>query len=242
MIYRAVTGPYTKLHASVDAMPDIGLRALDGIGQWHILRQKRGDRSRQRASRPVRILGSDPRQTELMDLIAIDEHIDDLGALFAALAEDDYAPKTVGYLESAVGTAKPIDKLVDELIFLTGANFIQPAQDEALAAEAASACKALNDILCQRGDIAVLASPMLGAGVRLGPIKRLFVLARALGQESPSDWAAFASKYLDASKKTIVKKRKKIEGAEEGLTELTRQANLFAAETLPVLKALRVAQ
>ncbi len=166
--------------------------------------------------------------------------------IFAALAEHDYAPKTVGYLESAIGKGKPVDKLFDELIFLTGASFVQPAQSDVLAMLAMPACKALNDVLCSRAryssDIGVLASPMLGAGVRLGTIKQLFLLARAEGKETPHDWAAFALKCLDASKRAVVRQGKKIGCEAECLSELTRQANLFATESLPVLKALGVAQ
>ena len=71
--------------------------------------------------------------------------------------------------------------------------------------------------------------------------QQLFLLARAQGAVSPADWAAFAWKCLSDQAQRVVVDGAVLESPEDNLAELTKQATVFEAERLPILKATLVA-
>ena len=106
-------------------------------------------------------------------------------------------------------------------------------------------CKALNLNLQERArvrsEIGHLASPVTGGGIAVGRTQQLFLLARSRGSAQPAEWSEFVWQLLAKQGQRMVKEGKKLETPEENLAELTVQANAFAEERLPILKALEIA-
>ena len=168
------------------------------------------------------------------------------GPIIAALAEKEYAPKTVAELQAhPAGKDKPIGQILQALIILTGAGHAHPVQHSDAIKAARSRCKALNADLCQRarysGDITTLASPVIGGGMTLGRFQQLFLLAKMQGRAQPKAWAEYAWQCLNATGQRLLRDGKPIESPEENLAELTRQAQEFEAKQLPILKAVGIA-
>ena len=90
-------------------------------------------------------------------------------------------------------------------------------------------------------DIQYLASPVTGGGISVGRLQQLFLLARALGQTDPAEWARYAWHVLSAQEEKLLKDGKVLETTEENMTDLLRQARAFAEEKLPILEALQIA-
>ncbi len=163
-----------------------------------------------------------------------------------ALAANGYAAKTLAELAAHPALAKrPPTELIEALAMLVGANRAHPAQDAAAIKLAAPRCAALNAYLCGRaradGDIAWLASPVIGGGVVVGRIQQLFLSALRQGRQQPHEWAKFAWDLLFAQGQRVLKDGKALEVVEDNIAELTTQATDFAEKRLPILKALGVA-
>jgi hypothetical protein len=134
--------------------------------------------------------------------------------------------------------------LVQSLIVLTGGGHLYPVQDPETIKVMQSRCKKLNTYLCQRarngGEIAFLASPVIGGGVPVGRFQQLFLLARQAGKKQPSEWAAAVWEILSTQGQRLIKDGKAIETADENIAELTSQATVFSEKQLPILKALGI--
>ena len=105
--------------------------------------------------------------------------------LIEALAEHNFAPNTVAELAvHPSNKGRPLPQLIEALIILTGAGHVQRVQDAEGVKLAKPRCKALNTHLFNRarfsGDVAFLASPVMGGGVAAGRFQQLFLLARQL--------------------------------------------------------------
>lgn len=150
--------------------------------------------------------------------------------LLAALAAEAHIPKR---LSEIVATLRGIDvdELIQAMIVLVGAGYVQPAV-EAPSDLARTRCAALNARICARarddGRISVLASPVLGAGIRVMRADQLFLLARANGASSPQAWADFAMAEVAGAPPDL---RDKVVAA----------ARSFQTQTLPILIAAGVA-
>jgi hypothetical protein len=118
-------------------------------------------------------------------------------------------------------------------------------QDDALVAKARKQTDKLNTFLCDKSrgsnDISYLASPVTGGGVVVSRFQQLFLLAKSQGKKQPAEWAQFVWQVLAAQGKKIVKEGKTLETDDENIAELNTQAQTFADEQLPILKALGVA-
>src|SRR5262249_29604678 len=144
--------------------------------------------------------------------------------LIKALAENDYAPKTVDQLAAhAQLKAMPMAQILQAILVLTGTAHVHPAQETASASR--SRCGALNRYLCERarsvGDIHFLASPVIGGGVFVPRFHQLFLLALQLGKKSEAEQAAFTWGLLSAQGERGVKDGKVLETPEENIAELT---------------------
>jgi hypothetical protein len=165
------------------------------------------------------------------------------GPVIEALADDNYAPKTIGQL---IGYAKlkslNFNQICEVLLVLSGANHVHPAQP--VSKESHQRCTALNRHICDRargnGDIAYLASPVTGSGIPVDRFLQLFLLAAKHGKKTPAEEAAFAWECISSQGEYLVKDGKQLETAEENLAELTQQATTFAEERRPILKRLGI--
>lgn len=166
--------------------------------------------------------------------------------IIAALAEKDYAAKTVAeiQLNSAV-KGQGLGQILQALIVLTGSGHVHPAQDAAAIKTARPRCKALNAHLCQKArfsaDVSVLASPVIGGGVNVGRFQQIFLYARAHGKTGAKAWAEYTLECLKAGGERLLKEGKPVEKPEDALAEVVSQAEQFEAKRLPILKALGVA-
>jgi hypothetical protein len=160
------------------------------------------------------------------------------------LAEENYAPKTLGYLS---GHAKlkflQFPQLLEIVLVLVGAYHARPAQE--VANESRRRCTALNRYLCKRarsdGDIQVLASPVMGCGIAAGRIEQLFLLAGQCGKETVSEKVVYVWELLSAQGHSLVKEGKMLQTPDENIAELTQAAIKFAEKRLPVFKTLGIA-
>jgi hypothetical protein len=147
-----------------------------------------------------------------------------------AMAEDDYAPKTLRQIgQQPQCAAIPIARLTEAALVLTEIGSLHPVQPQRRADEAAARCKALNTRILERAetsaDLSALACPVIGAGVFVAREEMLFLRAIALGKSESDDWARFAWEKL----------------GEGDPAALRPAARAFARIRLPVLRALRVA-
>src|SRR5205823_11884254 len=174
---------------------------------------------------------------------SLHEHIYD--PLVRALAENDYAPKTLAELavHSKLKTL-PFGQLLQAVLVLTGAGHLHPARPAGSAATggARNFCRALNRHLCERGrtrdDIAFLASPVTGGGVPAPRLHQLWLLAAQEGKKSPADQAGFVWNILSDQGHRLMREGKPLASTKENVAELTESAREFAAKRLPILKAL----
>jgi SAM-dependent methyltransferase len=166
--------------------------------------------------------------------------------VIAALAAGDGGPKTIADLFGDPGVAGlPPGLVLDALTVLVGSGRAHPAQGELAIAAARPACRRLNAHLAERartsGEVRHLASPVIGAGVRVPRLEQLFLAARAAPGSGPADWAAEVDAVFAAQGLAVVKDGRPLEGAAETLAELTRLARDFEARRLPLLVRLGVA-
>jgi SAM-dependent methyltransferase len=162
----------------------------------------------------------------------------------------DHAPRSFGQWMAALkgqgpeGRGIALPQLFEIALVLSGIGALMPAQDDERIAQAVPRADMLNRHLLQRArggaEITVLASPVTGGGVSIGRMQQIFLLARSQGRATPADWAGFAWDVLAAQGQRVVREGKPLERAEDNRAELTRQAEDFAAKTLPMLLALRV--
>ncbi len=162
-----------------------------------------------------------------------------------ALASDDGRPKPLAELGAAASLANlPQGALMETVAVLVGAGHAHPVQSQADQELAAPRCRALNEALIDQarhsGDVACLASPVIGAGVPLGRFEQMFLGARARGLKTASEWAKDAWAVLAGQNQAIIKDGQVLQGPEANLKELDAQAQALAGRKLPVLKRLGV--
>lgn len=166
------------------------------------------------------------------------------GPIMTALAENDFAPKTLDRIAAhpAAKTIAP-NALLEAIIVLTGAGHLQPARS--VSNPARQATRALNRQLCHdarsTGDISFLASPVTGGGVVVPRFNQLFLLATQQGKKSVEEQVRYAWSILQAQGQRLMRDGKALESAEDNQASLSKMAQEFNAERLPILKALEIA-
>lgn len=172
----------------------------------------------------------------------LQEHI--YRPLIEVLADNNHEPKS---LRRIAGYDKlksmPHAHIVEALIALTGSGHVSPARVPTAATRAH--CKALNQAICMRSrsaaDINHLASPVIGAGVALGRMEQLFLVALGQGKTTAAELAGYVWSVLLMQGQRIVKDGKTLESADDNLSHLTGIAQIFLDQRLGILKALEIA-
>jgi len=168
------------------------------------------------------------------------------GGLSAALAEQDFAPKSLEFLKHhpACKQLRPA-QLVHALRLLVGTGHLHLAQSATAIALAAPRCRALNAHLLERAthseDNPVLASPVTGNGVLVPHDQQLFLHARSQGQTAPEQWVAYAWSRYSALGVRLTRDGKTLESAPENLEHLRHRADDFEQQELGILQALGIA-
>ncbi len=85
-----------------------------------------------------------------------------------------------------------------------------------------------------------VASPVTGSGVAIPRFQQLLLLAMEQGKKTAADQARFVWSVLSGQGQRLVREGKPIDSEKENIEELTVMARDFAANRLPVLKALDV--
>ena len=173
-------------------------------------------------------------------------HPDVYRPIIDALAENSFAPKTLGQLEAHPKCAKlQLPQIVQAVLMLTGGGSVHPAQPASAAEEAAPRCTALNARILDRATVSdntsALASPVIGAGVYAARQELLFIRAIKRGFRTPEQWAKHAWDCLNANGQKLVVSDKPLATPEENLARLKEDAEAFSRIRLPALKALRIA-
>lgn len=142
--------------------------------------------------------------------------------------------------------AENLQALLHAMLVLIAGGLAAPVQKKAEITKARPVTDKLNFLLCQRaidsGDIAFLASPVTGGGIRVSRFYQLFLLAIKRGARSPEVMAAFARDCLSAANQYVVVEGKTITDPHETLQYLQNQAETFMTASLPLLKNLQVVQ
>ncbi|MGE4369924.1 MAG: methyltransferase regulatory domain-containing protein [Burkholderiaceae bacterium] len=157
----------------------------------------------------------------------------------------DHKVYTLGQLEQRVADKGiQFSQVLQAVQVLAGAGHLAGAQDDGLVSRNRKQTDKLNTHLLQKArsssDVAYLASPVTGGGVNVSRFQQLFLLALAQGKKQPVEWAQFVWQLLKLQQQKLIKEGKTLETDDENVAELTAQAQVFAAQQLPVLKALQV--
>lgn len=133
-------------------------------------------------------------------------------------------------------------QLVESLVVLTGAGFLQPAQEP--TDTALDQCRALNRHIVQRArvsmDLCHLASPVTGCAVGVPHMTQLFIQALDNGFKGTDELATYVWKFLKEVGERLVKQGRKIESDNENVVELRKMAERFLKIGLPTLQSLRI--
>jgi hypothetical protein len=145
-------------------------------------------------------------------------------AVLAALR--DHRPRTIHDIQVATGLE--VSVLADAVFQLAAFGYVALAQDDATIARCTPRTERLNarlvSLAAASDDIAVLASPVTGAGVSVERIEQLFIGAIAAGRATSEEWAAYARKRATSWNEA----------------ELATRARSFSERRLPVMRALGV--
>jgi SAM-dependent methyltransferase len=160
--------------------------------------------------------------------------------LIERLASDGMGTKTVGELEAALAPrGVAFLQVVQAVKILLGKGDLLLVQDAAIATAAALKTRRLNRCLMERagasGDIAFLASPVTGGGVPVMRFEQFFLQAREDGLATPVEWATHTWRILASQGQRLLKDGAAIDSEADNVAELTRQAEVFATQRLPIL-------
>lgn len=169
-------------------------------------------------------------------------------AVYAPLLDQlaDYKPKSLAQLERALQSAGiGFAQIIQAVLVLTGTGALLAAQDDTTSAKAKKRTDRLNTHLMVKARsssaLNYLASPVTGGGINVPRFHQLFLLARQQGHKQPQEWAQFTWNLLAAQGQRMLKDGKPLGTVEENLAELTQQAQRFAQQQLPILRALLIA-
>lgn len=212
-----------------------GLRRLSPLVRAEAMRAQKVVLARQRADVPLKVKGAlgDASLSEIV-----------YGPMLDLLA--DHKPRSIGQIEQALADRKiEFAHLLEATMVLAAGGHLAIAQDESNAAKARKACDHLNAHLMNKargsGDVAYLASPVIGGGFPVSRIPQLFLSSLIHGRKQPEEWAQQVWQIFRAQGQSFVKEGKALQTAEENIAELTAQARTFADKQLPILKALQIA-
>ncbi|MDR3511073.1 MAG: class I SAM-dependent methyltransferase [Caulobacteraceae bacterium] len=207
--------------------------------------QDRGERlARQRVALTVEAAAVAYDVTGEGEEVALTEDL--YAPIIAALAAGDGGPKTIAELFGDPEVARlPPGLVLDAIAVLIGSGRAHPAQSEVAVQAARAPCLRLNAHLARRartsGEVRYLASPVIGAGVKVPRLEQLFLAARADGADGPDAWAAEVDAVFATQGLAVVKDGRTLETEAETRAELARLARAFEADRLPLLRRLGVA-
>ncbi len=135
-------------------------------------------------------------------------------------------------------------QVAQALNLVIGLGLVHPVQDDAQAEASARSCERLNMHLLDPGTMdgfsGVLASPLIGGGVRLSHMAQLFLHAARLGAKGPEELAAIAWRALQAQGQRVSVEGKVLQTPAENLEELKVRAREHVERHAPVFRRMRI--
>jgi len=133
------------------------------------------------------------------------------------------------------------DQVEQALILLVMKGDVAPCSEADGSGDTGMRSFRLNEALMRQatssGDVTYLASPVIGAGVKVSRIEQLFLGARMANRREPLDYARYVSERLAEHGQSVLG----VETPEKALSELEKRAAYFLAHRLQLLCALGVA-
>lgn len=165
------------------------------------------------------------------------------GPAIEYLASDRYTPKLVSDLAKAT-ELKPV-QIMEVVNVLCGIGHAAIAQTPQTIETAKPRTKRLNQHIIDMtaagaGEAYVVASPVAGLGLALSATHQLFVRSIGRGRQRPTDWAEDAWAVYAGLGRRLVKDGKRLDEPEDNLATLREQAQEFADNRLPVLRAHQI--
>ncbi len=161
--------------------------------------------------------------------------------LLAALAEREFAPKTLRSLCAAMENKANAQQVLQAVTILVGMGHLAPCQDEETVKKVRTSSDHLNHEILNRAvfsrNIAYLAAPVTGGAVSVNRMQQLFLLAR---ERKIADPAAYVWQIFKENNERIVKEGQVIENDEESLKEIKANYANFATKAMPLLKAMGI--
>lgn len=210
-----------------------GQRRLASVEQHERLRQERVVLTTPRAAVGDSVTGAHSKLTLLPEVY---------GPILDLLA--DHAPRSLEQIEQALEGRMEGGNLVTAIMVLMGQGALATAQSQADVDLATPTCRALNRKILERAratdEIGFLACPTTGGAVPAPRMQQLFALASLSGEAQPADWAAFAWGVLKGQGHRIVRDGAPLASDADNVAMLTANAEAFAANILPMWRALGV--
>ncbi|MNN08323.1 putative methyltransferase regulatory domain protein [compost metagenome] len=200
------------------------------------------------AVRAVRVMLAVPRDEVVLSVHGVLGDADMDERVYAPVldAMADHRVYTIGELEQQLaGSEAGLAALLQIILVLVSKGSVLAVQDEADIAVARPRTARLNAHLLEqalaRTDLHSLASPLTGGGVVVSHLQQLFLWAKQQGCPTPQEWVRATWPVLLRLEQLLTKDGKPLLTEEENLAELLARAEYFSARTLPVLRALGVA-
>ena len=156
----------------------------------------------------------------------------------------DHKPRTLEQIEQALEGRVAGGNLVTAIMVLMGQGSLAAAQSDAEIELATPPSRALNLKILNRAraadEISFLACPATGGAVPASRLPQMFVLASLSGCAQPADWAAFAWNILKSQGQRMMREGVTLISDEDNVAMLTADAEIFAAQVLPMWRSLGV--
>lgn len=156
----------------------------------------------------------------------------------------DHKVRTIGQIvEHCTALGSTFSQITQAVFILASLTLLEAAQESDVINKSKPQTDRLNRKICSMAvdirDIGFLASPVTGGLVQIHRFGQLFLLGRARGSRTPEEWAEFANQCLHVGNQRLNIDGRTFEG-EQQLAELTRMAERFERQHLPLLTALQV--
>ncbi len=162
-----------------------------------------------------------------------------------ALAENDFAPKSVAEIEKHKDVKDlNFDQLAEILLTLSSCSVISPAQPDDVSAAAEESCRALNVELVnqvKRNNLpSAIASPALGGGFGVKNIQLIFLDAMNNKIEAKKDMISHSWEFMKKVGWKFMDNGRQIDDEKESLRRVEDELDFFFKERLPLMKAQKI--
>jgi len=168
-------------------------------------------------------------------------------AIYTPIVEflSDQEVKNIDQICNAVAKFNiSLEQVVQAILILIGAGYLDSAQDEATVEKALPLTKKLNDKILQQSisnsHIACLSSPVTGGGVAVDRIEQLFLMAICNSHSTINHLVDYVWNIFLSQNQRLIKEKKALVSDQENLNELKLLAQNFLTKRLPLLNKLKI--